>query len=80
MGSLMALFLGLGSIFDPCKYMNFCMNDSKGTSEVGFLAFATTLSDVFAKPVISRRSGNSSSDPYKERESVRSCPIDVAMT
>ena len=77
MGSMTGFFVG--SILGPCNSMNFCMKDSRGARESGFFAFATTISDVFARPVISRRRGKSSSDPYKERDSVRSCPIDVAI-
>lgn len=75
-----ALFIGFSSIFDPCRCMNFFMKESNGISEVGILAFTTTLSDILAKPVISIMSGNSSSIPTaRERESVKSWPIDVAM-
>jgi len=55
------------------------MKDSKGASAGGFLALTTTLRDTLAKPVISSRSSCSSSEPYKASESVRNCPIDVAM-
>ena len=51
--------------------------DSMGTSNAGFSSFAIIVSDVFANPVISRRSDSPPSAMYKE--SVRSCPVEVAM-
>ena len=78
--SFVVALLGLGSIFVPCKSTNRCMKVRNGIRACEFFDFTTTPIAILANPVISMRSGISFSDPYKERELVRTWPMELEMS